>query len=139
MTPIRWHGRTIGAAAIVVTLASSLWVAPASAQMFREPFSFNSRNAAGMAVFMRQREDADAAAAALADGGGNIGHTLVCAGTGTTAATSAGNIMCVLAGDGANVIVNGDQDSTGDQTSDADTTQTAADTIQGILDGEDDQ
>jgi hypothetical protein len=137
MTLFRSHRRAIGASAIAVTLASCLWAAPASAQQFRDPFSFNSRNPASMAVFMRQRGDRNDA---VGSGGDTvqIGETLVCAGTGTTSATSAGNIMCVLAGDGTNVIVDSDQNSNGDQTADADTT-TAGDEIQDILDGEDDQ
>lgn len=137
MTALRKGRGLVGASAIAVTLLGSLWSGEAAAQMFREPFSFGSRNAGGMAVFMRQRDDARSAsgstATAVAPGDQ---HTLVCAGTGTTAATSAGNIMCVVAGNGANVIVNSDQDSDGDQTSDADTTQTAADEIQQILNGD---
>lgn len=135
MTLSRSHRGALAGSAIAVTLASCLWAAPASAQMFREPFTFGGRNPAGMAVFMRQRDDAESAAAASA-GSNDLGETLVCAGTGTTSATSAGNIMCVLAADGANVVVGSDQDSDGDQTSDADTTQTAADEIQQILDGD---
>jgi hypothetical protein len=132
----RFKGRgLVGASAIAVTVIGSLWSGQAAAQMFREPFSFNGRNPGGMAIFMRQRGDSQSNSGATAFGDSGDQHTLVCAGTGTTAATSAGNIMCVVAGAGANVIVNSDQDSEGDQTSDADTTQTAADEIQQILNG----
>jgi hypothetical protein len=135
--PVRSYRSVVAASALAATFAGCLWAIPAQAQMFREPFSFGPRNPAGMAVFMRQREDARSAANSFASAGStDLGETLVCAGTGTTSATSAGNIMCVLAGDGARVIVGSNQDSNGNQTSDANT-NTAADQIQDILDGGD--
>ncbi len=128
------HG-ALAASAAAIVIAGSLWAAPAEAQMFREPFTFSQRNQAGMAVFMRQQSNSGSNSDAVVAGSATS-QTLVCAGAGDTTATAAGNIMCVVAGDGTNVIVNSNQDSQGNQTADANTTQTAADTIQSILNGE---
>ncbi|MEZ5666511.1 MAG: hypothetical protein R3F55_03570 [Alphaproteobacteria bacterium] len=134
------HAKTRGltaVTAVAVLAASALWAAPASAQMFREPFSFGARSSASLAIFMRQRDDALSASSSGVGIGSGTSQALVCGSSGgTTASTAAGNITCVLAGNNTNVVVNSHQDSTGDQNADANTHQTAAETIGDILNGE---
>lgn len=134
MTKFNRSRCAIGASAIALALVEFLAANQASAQMFREPFSFETRNRASMAVYMHQMRNGSGGGGTIAAGQGN--QTLVCAGTGSNTATSAGNILCVIAGEGANVIVGANQETNGNQTSDATTNQTAAEEINEILNGE---
>ncbi len=125
----------IGPVSVLVAGLVISAVAPsASAQGFKEPFSFNNRDhTASMAVYMREMDDQNGG---IGIGAGSIDdETLVCAGTGPTSSTSAGNILCVMAGQGANVFVGSDQNSEGDQSSNAETQTTTADEINDILYG----
>ena len=128
-------GRASLTAAIAFASVGALWAEVANAQMFREPFTFGPRNSrASMAVYMHQQGQSNGAGAATAAAGESM--ALVCAGNGQTSATAAGNIMCVIAGSGANVLIDSNQDSNGNQDANAETNQTAADEIGEILNGD---
>lgn len=135
MNATRKPRRALILTALISGTVASVWVETAAAQMFREPFSFQGRNRASMAVYMHQQGNSSNGTAAFA-AGESQSTTLLCAGNGETSSTAAGNIMCIVAGDGTNVVVHGEQTSDGNQTSNAETNQTAADEIGEILNGE---
>lgn len=97
--------------------------APASAQMFENPWSAKSRDRSSLAVYMKQAESGlyDKSTNNGASAGGSLTQ-LVCGGGGSSSSATA-NSACIIMNN-SNGNVGTGQDSTGDQT--ANTTDNSA-------------
>lgn len=134
---------TMLSAAMGVAMLAGASVAQADALGGKEPWDFTPVNRAGLAVAIKQIEDPGSGGS-----GSGSGTTIVCGGTsgaGGDGATGSGssataNNNCVIINNSDGAIVNTDQDSVGNQTSNATAksktgTSSSIDEVSSILNG----
>ena len=124
--------RTAGLA-VVIAVGASMTAGTAIAQMFEQPYGFQARDRAGLAVYMKNLQESRSDNGTVASGG--EATYLVCGG-GTGGATSTANSSCIILNNSDAALGIG-QDSDGDQNSDSNVetneTTTTADEVSNIL------
>lgn len=118
---------------VAIAVGVSMTAGTAVAQMFEQPYSFQSRDRAGLAVYMKNLQESRSDNGTVA-GGGDATY-LVCGGPGG-GATSTANSSCIILNNSDAALGIG-QDSDGDQNSDSNVetteTTTTADEVSNIL------
>ena len=124
--------RTAGLA-VVIAVGASMTAGTAMAQMFEQPYGFQARDRAGLAVYMKNLQESRSDNGTVAAGGDAT--YLVCGGSGGSA-TSTANSSCIILNNSDAALGIG-QDSAGDQNSDSNVetneTTTTADEVSNIL------
>jgi hypothetical protein len=124
--------RTVSMAALIAA-GSSLIAGSAIAQMYEKPYGFQARDRAGLAVYMKNLDEARRNNTVTSTGGGAATY-LVCGGGG--GATSTANSSCIILNNSDAALGIG-QDSQGDQDAGSNvettSTTTTADEVSNIL------
>lgn len=114
-------------------LATLVEAAPAAAQMSESPWQFRYRDRAGLAVVMKQAEDASSNSGGLSGGSSAVSAdttVLVCGGESASTATS--NSSCIILNNATGDLSIG-QDSLGDQNATNAASTTSVDAVEQIL------
>lgn len=115
----------VSLSALILMIAVLCFARPASAQMFEKPYAPPEQNRASLAVIMKQAESglySNKTTGTTTSSGGSSLTQLVC-GAGTSQSSATANSSCIILNNSNGAVTTG-QDSTGNQTADANTTTT---------------
>lgn len=117
-----------------IALATLVEAAPAGAQMSESPWQFRYRDRAGLAVVMKQTEDAASNSGGLygGSGAGVSADTTVLVCGGESASTATSNSSCIILNNATGDLSIG-QDSLGDQNATNAASTTSVDAVEQIL------
>lgn len=118
---------------LILGLMTVALSSPASAQLYKDAWSFSNQNRASIAALIKQVDDGDKASGATVAAGAGGGTTLVCGADADS--TAKGNSSCIILNNSTGDIEIG-QDSVGDQTASNESSDTI--TVDESISGADD-